>query len=702
MQPMATESLEKSNPLMAMKFRQGEFFAFEQLKPEHFMPALAGALDQARERLTSLRNLTEPPTFANTIETLDSLTDRVDFISTVFYNLLGTDSTDLLQDLAQKIGPQISAFASELILDEAVFARVRAVHAKKTEMQLSPEQMQLLANTHSEFERNGALLQGPQKARLKEIDRELSQLAPTFSQNLLKATNQFELWLADPADLDGLPDDFVEMCKATATEKDRSSEWLVTLQPPSYVAFLKYSTRRALRERLWRAYNSRALHGEFSNQDLILKMIRLKFERAQLLGFESHAHFVLEKRMAETPEKVFSFLDKLVRASKPAALDEIADLQKFATNYSPCPLEGQLMPWDFSFYSERQKEKLFSLKEEDLKCYFPLEQVLAGVFEHARRLYNLEFRATTKPTAYHSEVKVFEVWDTERCEVAGLLYTDFFPRESKRAGAWMTNYREQGILEGELVRPHVSIVCNFTPPTATKPSLLTFDEVSTLFHEFGHALHSLLSRCHYRSLSGTNVYWDFVELPSQIMENWALETESLGIFAKHFKTAEVIPQNFVEKLKAAAQYQAGYACLRQVSLAVLDMKWHCTPASQIDDVETFELAVTEELRSFAHVDGTLMSPTFAHIFGGGYSAGYYSYKWAEVLDADAFEMFKEQGVFNKVVATKFKDSILSKGGSFHPMELFKAFRGREPDPEALLRRDGLLQRTLAKSQELNQ
>ncbi|MNS82062.1 Oligopeptidase A [compost metagenome] len=450
---------------------------------------------------------------------------------------------------------------------------------------------------------------------------------------------------------------------------------------------MTYASNRALREKIWRANGSKAYKGEFDNQANVLKIVSLRAQRSEILGYGTHADFVLAERMAKNPATVMEFLNKLLKASREAGLRDVKEVAEFAKK-----MDGlqEIMPWDFAYYSEKLKEAKYAFNEEDLRPYFKLENVVAGVFEHARKLYGLTFKEAPAIPVYHPEVKAYEIFEEKSGKYMGLFYTDYFPRETKKGGAWMTQFRGQGLTDGKLKRPHVSIVCNFTKPTPTKPSLLTYDEVRTLFHEFGHALHGMLSDVTYRSLSGPNVYWDFVELPSQIMENWVGEKEGLDIFARHYETNEPMPATLIEKLKAAQKFQAGYASCRQLQFGLMDMAWHSTDPKQIKDVDAFEEEVTRGTRLFPKVEGINNSCSFSHIFAGGYSAGYYSYKWAEVLDADAFEYFKEKGLFNVEVAQKFKDKILSKGGTEHPMELYKRFRGREPDPNALLRRDGLI------------
>lgn len=659
---------------------------FPQIKTEHFLPALDAALDEARKNIDAIRTNPDVPSFKNTVLALEQASEKVDMVAGVFFNLHGSHTNDEMQKLATEIGPKLSDFSSDIILDEKLFRKIAVVWEEREKHNYNKEEKKLLEDSYIDFIRNGANLDSAKKEKLREIDQKLSRLGPAYSENVLKATNSYELLIENEKDLAGLPEGAIEAAKHTAEEKGKSG-WIFNLQAPSYLAFMKYGENRELREKLYRAYGSRAFGGEFDNQKNVLEIVKLRHERAQLLGFKTHADFVLQRRMAESPERVFNFLDKLLTASKPAAEKDVAEVQALADELGgPNPIR----PWDFGFYSEKLKEKKFDLNEEELRPYFKLENVVAGVFEHARRLYGLKFNPAPQYPVYHADVKVYEVTEEADNSFIGLFYTDFFPRDSKRGGAWMTNFFEQGTYGDKLMRPHVSIVCNFTKPTPNKPSLLTFDEVRTLFHEFGHSLHSLLSQCHFRSLSGTNVFWDFVELPSQILENWTLEKEALDLFAKHYETGENIPEALTKKLIESSQFQAGYFSLRQLNFGFMDMAWHSTDPRDIRDVDQFERKATEKTSVLPPVDGMNSSCAFSHIFAGGYSAGYYSYKWAEVLDADAFELFKEKGIFNKDVAQSFKENILSRGGTEHPMELYKKFRGREPDPNALLRRDGLI------------
>lgn len=671
------------NPLLKPFKNKDGAAPFDEIQVEHYLPALEEGIRLSKERAEKLRKDTAPPTFENTIVALEAITEPMDATVTIYGNMESAHGSEALQALAKDFYPKLSSFGSDIALDPAIFARVKAVYDKRNDGGLTTEQNRLLEKTYLSFVRNGANLNEAGKERIRAIDQELSVLGPKFSENVLKATNAFELWITDVKELDGLPEGAIEAAAMMAEAKGKKGQWLLNLQMPSYLPVATYANNRSLREKVWRAYGSRAFGGDLDNSPVILKIIHLRHERAHLLGYKSHADFVLAERMAQNPATVKTFLERLQKASKAAAQRDLDEVRAFADGL-------ELKPWDFAYYSEKLKEKKYAFNEEDLRPYFKLENVVNGVFEHARRLYGLTFKENSSIPVYHPEVKAYEIYDEKTNRYVGLFYTDFFPRETKKGGAWMTSYRDQGLWAGKVQRPHISIVCNFTKPTPTKPSLLSYDEVRTLFHEFGHALHGMLSDCTYRSLSGTNVYWDFVELPSQIMENWAGEKEGLDLFAKHFETGAPIPEDLVAKLKRSQQFQAGWASLRQLQFAGMDMAWHTSDPSQIKDVDAFENQATSETRLLEKIPGTNSSCGFSHIFAGGYSAGYYSYKWAEVLDADAFEYFKEKGLFDAEVARLFKENVLSKGGTEHPMELYKKFRGREPDPNALLRRDGLI------------
>lgn len=659
---------------------------FSQIKMEDYKPAFIENIASAKAEIDAIINNPEAPTFENTIEALDFSGDALDRLSSIFFNLNSAETCDEMQKIAQEVTPLLTEFSNDITLNEDLFKRIKSVYEQKNTLNLTTEQATLLDKKFKSFSRNGALLSEEKKAKLREIDTELAKLKLTFSENVLAETNNYQLHITNENDLKGLPEGTIEAAKSLAKSKNLDG-WIFTLDHPSYLPFVTYAENRELRKEIAIAAGKKAFqNNEFDNQEITLKIAKLRFERANLLGYETHSLFVLEERMAQNPEKVKSFLNDLLVKAKPAAEREFAELSAFAKN-----LDGieKLEKWDGAYYSEKLKQKLFNLDDEKLKPYFKLENVLNGAFIIANKLFGLTFTEVFDIDKYHEEVTTYEVKDEFGALVA-IFYADFFPRPGKRNGAWMTSFKSQYIKDGKNERPHISNVCNFTKPTETKPSLLTFNEVTTLFHEFGHGLHGMLANTVYPSLSGTSVYWDFVELPSQVMENWCYEPEALALFAKHYETGEIIPQEYVEKIKESASFQEGMATLRQLSFGLLDMAFHSNNPTEITDVKAFEKAAFEGTTLYPDVAENCMSVSFSHIFAGGYSSGYYSYKWAEVLDADAFAYFQEQGIFNKEVATKFKDNILSKGGTELPMELYKRFRGQEPKADALLKRAGLI------------
>lgn len=659
---------------------------FTLAKKSEYLPAVQEAIARAKVNIEALVSQKEAPNFANTIVALEQVAEEFEAVGSVFHNLLGTIGDDDYNKIASELAPLESQFGSDLMLDSRIFDRVSAVYKNRAQENLSIEQLMLLDKTYKSYVRNGVALPDDKKAELRKISEEMSVLATKFSENALKSTNAFELHVTDVNEITGLPETALEAAQEVAKTKGKDG-YVFTLQMPSYMPLLTYCENRAIREKVWRAYASRSAEGEFDNRAIIKRISVLRHQRAELLGYASHADFVLEQRMAKNPATVHAFLGRVLAAAKPKALQELQELKDFAKKQG---LVGELKPWDTAFYSEKLKQERYSLDDEMLRPYFQLENVIEGIFEHAKRLYGLKFKVRPDIQGYHPEVKVFEVRRESTDEFVSLLYTDFHPRTTKRGGAWMSTFRDQGLYDGKIRRPLVIVVCNFTPSTPTKPSLLTFDEVLTMFHEFGHALHGMLSKCHYRSVSGTNVFWDFVELPSQVFENWVYNKESLDLYAKHYKTGELIPESYIDRIMASARFQAAMACVRQVSLSTLDMAWHTRNNELVDDVESFESHVTRDAILLPKEPGSVVSTAFSHIFSGGYSSGYYSYKWAEVLDADAFEYFKEKGLFDAEVANKFRENILERGGTEDPMELYKKFRGREPDPDALLRRDGLI------------
>jgi len=659
---------------------------FSQIKIEDYVPAFSEGIVLAKAEIDAIVNNPDAPTFENTIVAMDFSGDILDRLSSIFFNLNSAETNDEMQKIAQEVSPLLSEFGNDIRLNANLFAKVKAVYDQKESLSLNAEQTTLLDKKYKSFSRNGANLPENKKNQLREIDKELSKLSLQFGENVLAETNAFELHLTDEKDLSGLPEGTIEAARLLAKNQEKEG-WIFTLDHPSYVPFLTYADNRELRKKMAIAFGAKAFqNNEFDNQENVLKIAKLRFERANLLGYKTHAHFVLEERMAESPEKVFSFLNDLLAKAKPAAQKEFAELTAFAKE-----LDGieQLEKWDGAYYSEKLKQQLFNLDDEKLKPYFQLEKVLDGAFTVAKKLYGLTFTEVFDIDKYHEEVTTYEVKDANG-NLVSIFYADFFPRKGKRNGAWMTSFKSQYVKDGVNERPHISNVCNFTKPTETKPSLLTFNEVTTLFHEFGHGLHGMLADTVYPSLSGTSVYWDFVELPSQIMENWCYEPEALALFANHYETGEIIPIEYVQKIKESASFQEGLATLRQLSFGLLDMAWHGQDPTNITDLKAFETEQFANTQLYPDVKENAMSTAFSHIFQGGYSSGYYSYKWAEVLDADAFEFFQEKGIFNEEVAKKFKDNVLSKGGTEHPMTLYKRFRGQEPRPEALLKRAGLL------------
>ncbi|RTY93044.1 M3 family peptidase [Flavobacterium sp. RSP46] len=659
---------------------------FSKIKNEDFLPAFQKGIELAKAEIDAIVQNPIKPTFENTIEALAFSGDVLDRISSIFFNLNSAETNDEIQKIAQEVSPLLSEFGNDVRLNPDLFARVKTVYEQREKLNLNPEQTTLLDKKYKSFSRNGANLPEDKKNQLREIDKELSKLSLQFGENVLAETQAYQLHITNKTDLAGLPDGTIEAARSLAKSQEKEG-WIFTLDYPSYVPFVTYADNRELRMEMAIAFGAKGFqNNEFDNQEIVLKIAKLRFDRAQVLGYATHAHFVLEERMAESPEKVKTFSNDLLEKAKPAALKEFAQLTAFAKE-----LHGieQLQKWDGAYYSEKLKQQLFNLDDEILKPYFQLEKVLNGAFAVAQKLYEITFEEVYEVDKYHEEVTTYAVKD-EDGQLVAVFYADFFPRKGKRNGAWMTSFKSQYVKKEINERPHISIVCNFTKPTETKPSLLTFNEVTTLFHEFGHALHGMLANTTYPSLSGTSVYWDFVELPSQILENWCYEPEALALFAYHYETGEMIPMELVHKIKESASFQEGMATMRQLSFGLLDMGWHAQDPSNIKDIKAFETEQFAATQLYPEVKENAMSTSFSHIFQGGYSSGYYSYKWAEVLDADAFEYFQEKGIFNTEVATKFKENILSKGGTEHPMILYKRFRGQEPKPEALLRRAGLV------------
>lgn len=676
------------NPLLFIPDTPFQTPPFSKIKNEHFLPAIQELIVSAKAEIKAVTDQKEAATFANTIEALERSGNLLDRASSIFFNLNSAETNDEIQAIARDVSPLLSEFSNDILLNEALFARVKEAYDQTDQEQLDPEQRMLLNKTYKGFVRNGALLKEEQKAKLREIDISLSKLSLEFGEHVLAETNRYEMVIENENDLKGLPEYVREMAAQTAKEKGHEGKWVITLDYPSYVPFMTYASNRELRKELSLAFSSKGFKGdELDNQEIVKQIVNLRNDRAQLLGYTTHAHFVLEERMAESPEKVMGFLDEIQQYGKPGAEKDVQEVAAYAEK-----LDGltDLQRWDFAYYSEKLKKEKYTIDDELLKPYFKLENVVEGVFQTANKLYGLNFKENREIDKYHPEVTVYEVTDADGNEVA-IFYADFFPRAGKRAGAWMTSFGGQYKDADGDHRPLISNVCNFTKPTATTPSLLTFNEVTTLFHEFGHGLHGMLANGTYESLSGTSVYWDFVELPSQVMENWCYEKECLDLFARHYETGEAIPEELIQKIKDSANFMEGYQTMRQLGFGKLDMAWHGQDNSAVEDVSAFENAILEENSVLPAIEGTNMSCSFSHIFQGGYSAGYYSYKWAEVLDADAFAYFQEEGIFNKEVAQKFKENVLAAGGSEHPMTLYKRFRGQEPDVKALLKRAGLIE-----------
>ncbi|WP_268121757.1 M3 family metallopeptidase [Roseivirga pacifica] len=675
------------NPLLEKNSSFNTPPAFTAIKNEHFKSAIEQLIEEAKNEITAIVANAEKPDFNNTIEALEFSGKRLDRASGVFFNLNSAETNDEIQAIAREVSPLLTEFSNDILLNADLFKKVKEVHDGIDKNTLSAEQKTLLEKTYKGFVRNGALLNDEKKAQLRKIDVELAQLSLEFGEHVLAETNKYELVLENEADLAGLPTYAIEQAAETAEQKEKAGKWVITLDYPSYAPFMTYAKNRELRKELSIAFASKSFKGDdLDNQEIVKKIVNLRHERANLLGYKTHAHFVLEERMAQSPEKVMGFLKEIEKYGKGGAKKDVEEVAAYAKK-----LDGieQLERWDFAYYSEKLKKEKYTIDDETLKPYFQLEKVVDGVFQTANKLFGLSFKENTNVDKYHPEVTVYDVTD-EHGQPVATFYADFFPRAGKRAGAWMTSYAGQFKDDKGDHRPLVSIVCNFTKPSKSTPSLLTFNEVTTLFHEFGHALHGMLADSTYESLSGTSVYWDFVELPSQVLENWCYEKECLDLFAKHYETGEAIPAELIEKIKASANFMEGYQTMRQLSFGMLDMAWHGQDNQNVASVGKFEDDIMSSTNVLPALPNTNMSCSFSHIFQGGYSAGYYSYKWAEVLDADAFEHFKTHGIFNKEVATSFKKNVLSAGGTEHPSVLYKRFRGQEPDVKALLRRAGLL------------
>ncbi|MBW6514323.1 MAG: M3 family metallopeptidase [Candidatus Syntrophosphaera sp.] len=674
---------------------------FPEIKTEHFLPAVEEALKLAREEIETLKSNPAEPDFENTILALELNGEVLDYVTTIYYNLLSAESDAEYKALAQQISPLLAEFSSSISTDPAIFERVKKVYEQEVAGQAKPalpqdlddkealkkaERYRLVERVYKGFIRGGAMLSPEDKAKLTQINMEASKLSPKFSDNVLGATNAWELHITDPKDLEGMPKSALAGAAHLAKVKGKDGGWLFNLQPSSMIPLLTYCKNRELRRQIQTAYASRAFKDDFDNQANIKRILELREQRAHLLGYKSHADFVLEDRMAESFQTASAFLEKIYAVAYPASLKEYQEVADFARETDGIT---DFQPWDMSYYSNKLKEQRYAYDPEELRPWFKVENVLEGLFSVAKHIYGIEVKQVFDVPVYHPDVTTWEVYD-KAGSFLGLMYMDLFPRETKRGGAWQTSFQRQGLHSDGLRRPHVSIVASLTPSTEDQPSLLRLDEARTIFHEFGHALHSLLTDGYYKGLSGTSVLWDFVELPSQIMENWLLEEEALNLFAKHYETGEPLPKELLDKVIAARNFQAGLANLNQLRYGSLDFAWHTTPPEQISDIDAFEKQATQRFQVLPPIPGSNMSCAFAHIFAGGYSAGYYSYKWAEALEADAWSLFQEKGIFNPEVAGSFRKYILARGNAFHPMDLFVAFRGRKPDPDALLKRDGLI------------
>ena len=697
----------KMNPLLTDSTLPYGAPQFDKIKTEHYLPAFEQAITEAKAEIDAIVNNPDAPNFDNTIAALDEAGGRLNDVAGIFYNLMEADTNDQMQDIAEKVSPMMTEYSMYVSLNEPLFARVKAVH--ESAEGLEPDQARLLEKTWKSFVRSGANLGAEDKETYSKLSEQLSLLTLQYGKNVLAATNAFTLNLTDEADLDGLPDFVREAAVETAKSKEMEG-WAFDLSAPSYGAFMKYSTRRDLRQKMWMAYNTRATEGENSNIELCRQIAESRLKIANILGYETYADYALEERMAKNPRTVNEFIQKLLEPSLPAAKAEVKELYEYAraNGFE----DSEIQPWDFGFWSEKLKDARYSINDEQLKPYFRLESCIDAAFGLAGKLYGLTFEERKDIPVYHPDVKVYDVKDADGVHKA-LFYADFFPRASKRGGAWMTEFRGQSIVNGVEKRPFISLVTNFTKPTAGKPALLTHDELTTLLHEFGHSLHGILAEGRYSSLTGTNVSRDFVELPSQIMENWAFEPEFLDTFARHFETGEALPDTLINKIVEAKNYNAAYAQVRQLQFGILDMAWHTlkgdsgsgqfgasasSATDRISDLKTmqelgtiaFEKEALKSSNVIPSIPEACISTSFSHIFSGGYSAGYYSYKWSEVLEADAFSLFKEKGIFNTEVSHSFRDNILSKGCSEDEDVLYRRFRGHDPEPEALLEKLGIV------------
>lgn len=675
----------ENNPLLTTFNTPHGTAPFSSIKNHHFMPGLLAAMEEGREEIRKISENTSPPDFVNTIEALEASGRRLSRINGIFYNLQSAETNEELQRIAQEAAPLLSKYQNDIFLDTDLFARVKVVYDRMSGESLNSEQRMLLENTYQQFVRRGANLSESEKERFREISTELSMLSLKFGDNVLKETNRYQKHITDKEQLSGIPEGILSGMMAKARSRGMEG-WLVDITMPVFGPVMKYANNRALREELYIANGSKSFKGdEYDNQLIVKRMAALRLEMARLLGYTHYAEYVLERSMASSTDHVFDLLDQLLEAAMPVGIAEKEEVEQFAKGMG---FAEELMPWDWSYYAEKLKEQKYTLNDEMLKPYFELGKTIDGVFGLATQLFGITFKPRNDIEVYHPEVMVYEVFDHDDSFLA-VLYADFHPRDGKRGGAWMSSFKSQWMEDGVDSRPHITIVMNFTRPTEDTPSLLTFNEFRTFLHEFGHALHGILSKTTYATLSGTSVYRDFVELPSQMMENWAVEKEFLDQFARHYKTGDPIPASLVERIKASENFLTGYATLRQLGFGYLDMHWHMLEEEYTGDLKQFEIDAMSTAQLFLPVEGVAMSQQFSHLFAGGYAAGYYSYKWSEVLDADAFSLFRERGLFDSATARSFRVNILERGGTQHPMDLYKLYRGQEPSVEALLDRSGL-------------
>ncbi len=674
-----------TNPLLVPFNTPHQTAPFDQIKPEHFEPAFKVMISDNKKKFNKMISSKEEPTFQNVIMPIELASNDLSRVGSILFNINSAETNSEIQAVTQRVSPMLTNFYGKIMLNKKLYEKVEKIYNTRKDSGLTPEEIKLVENTYDGMKRNGAGLSSSKKLQLIMIQMKISKLNLKFKDNVLAETNDFKLHITDKTQLSGLPESSIDLAAQTAKSKNLEG-WLFTLQAPSYGPFMKYSEIRSLREKMFKAYNSRAYHdNKKNNTKLINEIVNLRLKYANILGYKNYSEYVLVERMAKNPEKVNTFLNDLHVASKPFALKEIEEVKDFAKENG---FKDDFMPWDFSFYSEKLKNAKYGFNEEMLKPYFKLENVISGVFNLASSLYGISFKEVSNIPVYNKDVKTYEVYDVDG-KFLSVLYADFHPRDSKQGGAWMTDYCAQSNINGNMIRPHISICCNFSKPTESKPALLTFNEVNTFLHEFGHALHGMFANTVYPSLSGTNVYRDFVELPSQIMENWATESAWLNTFATHFENGTPIPEDLVNKLVEARNFQSGYYSERQLTFGMLDMAWHSLDKKFNDNILDFELKNIEPTLYLPVVKGNIISNSFSHIFAGGYAAGYYGYKWAEVLDADAYSSFIENGIFNKEIANKFRKCILEKGGTADPMKLYLDFKGKEPAIDALLKRSGL-------------